>query len=116
VQTCLDLGFGERMKVIGCVRCVSSRSFSTIISFNWLLVCRGHIIELATNQYGAIVIQNCLDYEDEIKLLVISELFVGNPAGTLTDRYAINVWIKVCGTSVLPQIIELISGQCRFWG
>ncbi|KAG6913609.1 hypothetical protein DXG01_005595 [Tephrocybe rancida] len=55
---------------------------------------RGRVIELATNCYGCHVLQKALDYED-IRLLIVSELLLGDPAQTLVNKHASYIWNKV---------------------
>lgn len=57
---------------------------------------RGRIVELATNCYGCHVLQKALDCEEDIRLLVVSELLVGDPATTLVNKHASHIWSKGC--------------------
>ena len=56
---------------------------------------RGRIVELACNCYGGHVIQKALDCEEEVRLLIVSELLLGDPAQTLVNKHASHVWSKV---------------------
>ena len=49
------------------------------------------IVELATNCYGCHVLQKALDCEEDIRLLIVSELLVGDPATTLVNKHASHV-------------------------
>ena len=53
------------------------------------------MVELATNCYGCHVLQKALDCEEDIRLLIVSELLVGDPAKTLINKHASHVWSKV---------------------
>ena len=56
---------------------------------------RGRVVELATNCYGCHVLQKALDCEEDIRLLIVSELLIGDPAKTLINKHASHVWSKV---------------------
>ena len=56
------------------------------------------MVELATNCYGCHVLQKALDCEEEVRLLIVSELLLGDPAQTLVNKHASHVWSKVCCT------------------
>ena len=56
---------------------------------------RGRIVDLATNCYGCHVLQKALDCEEDIRLLIVSELLLGDPAQTLVNKHASHVWSKV---------------------
>lgn len=56
---------------------------------------RGNVVELATNCYGCHVLQKALDCEEDIRLLIVSELLLGDPAKTLVNKHASHVWSKV---------------------
>ena len=56
---------------------------------------RGNVVELATNCYGCHVLQKALDCEEDIRLLIVSELLIGDPAKTLINKHASHVWSKV---------------------
>jgi len=69
---------------------------------------RGRIVDLATNCYGCHVLQKALDCEEDIRLLIVSELLLGDPAQTLVNKHASHVWskvfrsiVKIQGSSVL---------------
>jgi hypothetical protein len=61
---------------------------------------RGRIVELACNCYGCHVLQKALDCEEEVRLLIVSELLLGDPAQTLVNKHASHVWSKVQRMSV----------------
>jgi hypothetical protein len=52
-------------------------------------------VELACNCYGCHVLQKALDCEEEVRLLIVSELLLGDPAQTLVNKHASHVWSKV---------------------
>ena len=56
---------------------------------------RGRVVELATNCYGCHVLQKALDCEEDVRLLIVSELLLGDPAQTLVNKHASHVWSKV---------------------
>ena len=60
-----------------------------------LFIVRGRIVELACNCYGCHVLQKALDCEEEVRLLIVSELLLGDPAQTLVNKHASHVWSKV---------------------
>lgn len=60
---------------------------------------RGRIVELACNCYGCHVLQKALDCEEEVRLLIVSELLLGDPAQTLVNKHASHVWSKVISHS-----------------
>lgn len=72
-------------------------------------------MDLATNCYGCHVLQKALDCEEDIRLLIVSELLLGDPAQTLVNKHASHVWSKVSHSnfanldfiSCLFQIMEL---------
>lgn len=47
------------------------------------------------NCYGCHVLQKALDCEEDIRLLIVSELLLGDPAQTLVNKHASHVWSKV---------------------
>lgn len=55
----------------------------------------GRVVDLATNCYGCHVLQKALDCEEEVRLLIVSELLLGDPAQTLVNKHASHVWSKV---------------------
>ncbi|PFH49040.1 hypothetical protein AMATHDRAFT_86688 [Amanita thiersii Skay4041] len=77
VQRCLEAASTaeERRKIVSCMR--------------------GRIVELATNCYGCHVLQKALDCEEDIRLVIVSELLLGDPAQTLVNKHASHVWSKV---------------------
>lgn len=60
-----------------------------------VIASRGHVVELATNCYGCHVLQKALDCEEDIRLLIVSELLLCDPAKTLINKHASHVWSKV---------------------
>ncbi|KAF8314071.1 ARM repeat-containing protein [Clavulina sp. PMI_390] len=58
-------------------------------------VMEGHVVELATNCYGTHVIQKALDCEQDIKLLVLTELLMSDPYATLMNKHAAHVWSRI---------------------
>ena len=60
----------------------------------------GRIVELATNCYGCHVLQKALDCEEDIRLLIVSELLLGDPAQTLINKHASHVWSKVSSSAL----------------
>uniref|UniRef100_A0A0W0FE46 PUM-HD domain-containing protein n=2 Tax=Moniliophthora roreri TaxID=221103 RepID=A0A0W0FE46_MONRR len=84
VQRCLEAASSveERKKIVMCMR--------------------GRIVELATNCYGCHVLQKALDCEEDIRLLIVSELLLGDPAQTLVNKHASHVWSKIMELSWTP--------------
>ncbi|KAJ3813702.1 armadillo-type protein [Lentinula aff. lateritia] len=84
VQRCLEAAFtpDERKKIASCMR--------------------GRIVELATNCYGCHVLQKALDCEEDIRLLIVSELLLGDPAQTLVNKHASHVWSKIMELTWTP--------------
>ncbi|KAG9309115.1 ARM repeat-containing protein [Chiua virens] len=84
VQRCLEAAATaeERRKIVGCMR--------------------GRVVELATNCYGCHVLQKALDCEEDIRLLIVSELLLGDPALTLVNKHASHVWSKIMELSWTP--------------
>ncbi|KAF8640907.1 hypothetical protein AX17_000555 [Amanita inopinata Kibby_2008] len=84
VQRCLEAASTseERRKIVSCMR--------------------GRIVDLATNCYGCHVLQKALDCEEDIRLLIVSELLLGDPAQTLVNKHASHVWSKVMELSWTP--------------
>ncbi|KAF7313007.1 ARM repeat-containing protein [Mycena kentingensis (nom. inval.)] len=85
VQRCLEAATGaeERRKIVGCMR--------------------GRVVDLATNCYGCHVLQKALDCEEEeVRLLIVSELLMGDPAQTLVNKHASHVWSKIMELSWTP--------------
>ncbi|KAJ4467202.1 armadillo-type protein [Lentinula edodes] len=84
VQRCLEAAFTpeERKKIAACMR--------------------GRIVELATNCYGCHVLQKALDCEEDIRLLIVSELLLGDPAQTLVNKHASHVWSKIMELTWTP--------------
>ncbi|KAJ7460373.1 armadillo-type protein [Mycena galericulata] len=78
VQRCLEAATGpeERRKIVACMR--------------------GRVVDLATNCYGCHVLQKALDCEEEeVRLLILSELLMGDPAQMPANKHASHVWSKV---------------------
>ncbi|KAG1724869.1 hypothetical protein EDB19DRAFT_293756 [Suillus lakei] len=73
VQRCLEAAATpeERRKIVNCMR--------------------GRVVDLATNCYGCHVLQKTRDCEEDIRLLIISELLLGDPALTLVNKHASHV-------------------------
>lgn len=63
--------------------------------YSAITLTRGRVVELATNCYGCHVLQKALDCEEDIRLLIVSELLLGDPAQTLVNKHASHVWSKV---------------------
>ncbi|KAF9225153.1 ARM repeat-containing protein [Gyrodon lividus] len=84
VQRCLEAAATteERRKIVGCMR--------------------GRVVELATNCYGCHVLQKALDCEEDIRLLIVSELLLGDPALTLVNKHASHVWSKIMELTWTP--------------
>ncbi|PPQ71432.1 hypothetical protein CVT24_011940 [Panaeolus cyanescens] len=84
VQRCLEAAstVEERRKIVSCMR--------------------GRIVDLATNCYGCHVLQKALDCEEDIRLLIVSELLLGDPAQTLVNKHASHVWSKIMELSWTP--------------
>ncbi|KAF5352799.1 hypothetical protein D9756_006223 [Leucocoprinus leucothites] len=84
VQRCLEAASTaeERRKIVSCMR--------------------GRIVDLATNCYGCHVLQKALDCEEDIRLLIVSELLLGDPAQTLVNKHASHVWSKIMEISWTP--------------
>ena len=74
---------------------------------------RGRIVELACNCYGCHVLQKALDCEEEVRLLIVSELLLGDPAQTLVNKHASHVWSKVISYSCLR--FQGINNFGRLW-
>ncbi|KAH9965138.1 ARM repeat-containing protein [Lactifluus volemus] len=84
VQRCLEAAssIDERRKIVQCMR--------------------GRIVELACNCYGCHVLQKALDCEEEVRLLIVSELLLGDPAQTLVNKHASHVWSKIMELTWTP--------------
>jgi hypothetical protein len=74
---------------------------------------RSRVVELATNCYGCHVLQKALDCEEDIRLLIVSELLIGDPAKTLVNKHASHVWSKVRAEVLVPQ--RSATTLCRSW-
>ncbi|KAI0640145.1 ARM repeat-containing protein [Trametes polyzona] len=84
VQRCLEAtsSLEERRKIVACMR--------------------GRVVDLATNCYGCHVLQKALDCEEEVRLLIVSELLLGDPAQTLVNKHASHVWSKIMELTWTP--------------
>ncbi|KAM5539962.1 hypothetical protein V8D89_006465 [Ganoderma adspersum] len=84
VQRCLEAtsSVDERRKIVTCMR--------------------GRVVDLATNCYGCHVLQKALDCEEEVRLLIVSELLLGDPAQTLVNKHASHVWSKIMELAWTP--------------
>lgn len=96
VQRCLEAAATaeERRKIVGCMRFIRP-PFSFASHELKENSYRGRVVELATNCYGCHVLQKALDCEEDIRLLIVSELLLGDPALTLVNKHASHVWSKV---------------------
>ncbi|KAF9654421.1 ARM repeat-containing protein [Thelephora ganbajun] len=98
VQRCLEAANSadERRKVVNCMR--------------------GRVVELATNCYGCHVLQKALDCEEDVRLLIVSELLLGDPAQTLVNKHASHVWSKVMEltwTAPAPPIFAYVNKSLK---
>ncbi|KAL4251284.1 hypothetical protein ABKN59_006741 [Abortiporus biennis] len=84
VQRCLEAtgSVDERRKIVACMR--------------------GRVVDLATNCYGCHVLQKALDCEEDVRLLIVSELLLGDPAQTLVNKHASHVWSKIMELTWTP--------------
>ena len=73
--------------------------------------CSGRVVELATNCYGCHVLQKALDCEEEVRLLIVSELLLGDPAQTLVNKHASHVWSKVSTTNIYAPSYSCVAFQ-----
>ncbi|KIM82223.1 hypothetical protein PILCRDRAFT_785661 [Piloderma croceum F 1598] len=98
VQRCLEAAStaDERRKIVECMG--------------------GRIVELATNCYGCHVLQKALDCEEDIRLLIVSELLAGDPAQTLVNKHASHVWSKIMEltwTEPAPPIFAFVNKSLK---
>ncbi|KAI0079533.1 ARM repeat-containing protein [Panus rudis PR-1116 ss-1] len=98
VQRCLEATatVDERRKIVSCMR--------------------GRVVDLATNCYGCHVLQKALDCEEDIRLLIVSELLLGDPAQTLVNKHASHVWSKIMEltwTPPAPPIFAYVNKSLR---
>jgi len=98
VQRCLEATASaeERRKIVTCMR--------------------GRVVDLATNCYGCHVLQKALDCEEDIRLLIVSELLRGDPAQTLVNKHASHVWSKIMElswTSPAPPIFAYVNKSLK---
>ncbi|KAJ7866713.1 armadillo-type protein [Mycena leptocephala] len=101
---CLETGTGpeEHRNIIACMQYV-------ICSILMISLHGGHIVDLAMNCYGCYVLQKALDCrEEEVSLLIVSELPRGDPATTLVNKHASHVWSKYL---VPPLLIDADSNS-----
>ncbi|KDQ15763.1 hypothetical protein BOTBODRAFT_173826 [Botryobasidium botryosum FD-172 SS1] len=82
------------------------------------LAMKGRVVELAMNCYGTHVVQKALDCEEDIRLLVLSELLYNDPATTLVNKHASHVWSKIMEltwehTSPPPPIFARVNAALR---
>ncbi|KAK7695134.1 hypothetical protein QCA50_002324 [Cerrena zonata] len=94
VQRCLEAtaSVEERRKIVSCMRT--------------------RVVDLATNCYGCHVLQKALDCEEDIRLLIVSELLLGDPAQTLVNKHASHVWSKIMEltwTAPAPPIFAYVN-------
>ncbi|KAJ3007157.1 hypothetical protein NUW54_g3653 [Trametes sanguinea] len=84
VQRCLEAtsSVDERRKIVMCMR--------------------GRVVELATNCYGCHVLQKALDCEEDVRILIVTELLLGDPAQTLVNKHASHVWSKIMELTWTP--------------
>ncbi|KAH9897702.1 ARM repeat-containing protein [Cubamyces lactineus] len=84
VQRCLEAtsSVEERRKIVSCMR--------------------GRVVDLATNCYGCHVLQKALDCEEDVRLLIVTELLLGDPAQTLVNKHASHVWSKIMELTWTP--------------
>ncbi|OSD00873.1 ARM repeat-containing protein [Trametes coccinea BRFM310] len=84
VQRCLEAtsSVEERRKIVTCMR--------------------GRVVELATNCYGCHVLQKALDCEEDVRILIVTELLLGDPAQTLVNKHASHVWSKIMELTWTP--------------
>ncbi|KAJ7897532.1 hypothetical protein B0H13DRAFT_2337868 [Mycena leptocephala] len=65
----------------------------------------GRSVDHATNCYGYYVLQKALDCEeDEVCLLIVSELLRGDPAPTLVGKHVSHAWSKVRVVCILSNL------------
>ncbi|KAG2107002.1 armadillo-type protein [Suillus discolor] len=98
VQRCLEAAATpeERKKIVNCMR--------------------GRVVDLATNCYGCHVLQKALDCEEDIRLLIVSELLLGDPALTLVNKHASHVWSKIMEltwTAPAPPIFAFVNKSLK---
>ncbi|KAH7914543.1 armadillo-type protein [Hygrophoropsis aurantiaca] len=76
----------------------------------------GRVVDLATNCYGCHVLQKALDCEEDIRLLIVSELLLGDPALTLVNKHASHVWSKIMEltwTAPAPPIFAYVNKSLK---
>jgi pumilio RNA-binding family len=102
VQRCLEAASvaDERRKIVSCMRS-AHLAFPLVVADRYSFLARGRVVELATNCYGCHVLQKALDCEEDIRLLIVSELLLGDPAQTLVNKHASHVWSKARFSSSL---------------
>jgi hypothetical protein len=67
------------------------------------------------NCYGCHVLQKALDCEEEIRLLIVSELLADDPAQTLVNKHASHVWSKVRTFRVGFLFFVVSNYEDRLW-
>ncbi|KAJ7189796.1 armadillo-type protein, partial [Mycena pura] len=94
VQRCLEAATGpeERRKIVGCMR--------------------GRIVDLATNCYGCHVLQKALDCEEEVRLLIVSKLLMGDTAQTLVNKHASHI-MELSWTPPAPPIFAYVNKSLK---
>ncbi|THH27238.1 hypothetical protein EUX98_g6951 [Antrodiella citrinella] len=98
VQRCLEAtaSMDEQRKIVHCMR--------------------GRVVDLATNCYGCHVLQKALDCEEDIRLVIVSELLLGDPAQTLVNKHASHVWSKIMELTwslPAPPIFEYVNNSLK---
>ncbi|KAI0035163.1 armadillo-type protein [Vararia minispora EC-137] len=98
VQRCIEAASTaeERRKIVYCMR--------------------GRVVELAMNCYGCHVLQKALDCEEEVRLQIVSELLLGDPAQTLVNKHASHVWSKIMEltwTPPAPPIFAYVNSSLK---
>lgn len=98
VQRCLEAAStaDERRKIVHCMR--------------------GRVVDLASNCYGCHVLQKALDCEEDVRLLIVSELLLGDPAQTLVNKHASHVWSKIMEltwTAPAPPIFAYVNKSLK---
>jgi hypothetical protein len=79
------------------------------------LVIRGRVVELAMNCYGCHVLQKALDCEEDVRLLIVTELLRGDPAASLVNKHASHVWSKVRAIVIVVVVGMRLYPSYRLW-
>jgi hypothetical protein len=66
-------------------------------------------VDLATNCCGYHVLQSALNCEEEVCLLIMSELLQGDPDTMLVNKHASHVWSKVRVVCILSNLFPSAS-------